>query len=108
MQGQFITANIVVLYGDIKQVMKIREGGLECWGTKNTLGFFSSLKRDMVNMKWKLVVSRSTGLEESWVGTIEKGKQASSMFAKLLALNLAQNNLSMGFLLQSSFVELII
>lgn len=30
MQGQFITANIVILYGDIKQVMKITEGCLEC------------------------------------------------------------------------------
>lgn len=30
MQGQFITTNIVLLYGDIKQVTKIREGCLEC------------------------------------------------------------------------------
>lgn len=29
MQGQFITTNIVLVYGDIKQVMKIREGCLE-------------------------------------------------------------------------------
>lgn len=58
----------------------------------------------MMNMKWKLIVNRSMGLKEPYIGTIEKGKQTSSMFAEPLTLNLAQTNLLMGFLLQSSFV----
>lgn len=30
MQGQFIATNIIILYSDIKQVMRTRKGWVEC------------------------------------------------------------------------------
>lgn len=51
MQGQFITTNIVLLYDDINQVMKIREGCLECYRTRKKI-MFSSFADLPFNMTW--------------------------------------------------------